>query len=193
MTELRLLVVGLALATAIPAAALSVDGLSPMLALEQVPAQVEVRDATLYIAPAGSQKVRVRPWPRYLPQQFGTQALSARRTLHPAGPIDRITLARPDARSPWLVILSGARNGQMVVGAWVLAHEAGSWRVENGNTSHLLEPSGESARPLRLKVGKAAWCLYLLPAPEALAVGPGVVPEREAEAALVALRTKDCG
>lgn len=193
MTRLRLLTASLAIATAVPAAALSVDGLSPMLALEQVPAQAEVSEGTLHIAPAGSQALRVRPWAHYLPQPSGAHMLSARRTLHPAGPIDRFTLTRPGARLPWLLILSGARSGQTVIGTWVLAQDAVSWRLENGDLFHVLDSRGDAARPLRLQVDKAAWCLYLLPALNAQVVSPGVMPEVEAQVSLVALRAQECG
>lgn len=182
----------LCLAAAAPAYALQIEGLQPMHALEQAAAAVSVRHGALEVVPEQGARLRLAPWHSYLPAPSARQVVSASRLLHPAGPIDRLTLADPGASAPWLIVLAGARVGHSVVGPWTLARHHDRWQLQRGSAWRALRLAADGARPARVRVNGTSWCILLLPDDVTPPVSPGVTVETEAQATLVAFRGSEC-
>jgi hypothetical protein len=149
-----------ALATA--AGAARIDGMNPfepVLAKDVVPT---VTDQTLQIQLPGGGSLTVTPWPKFLPQRFGTQSVTATRQLHPAGPIDRLSFSWATESSPWMIIGNGARRSTTLVENWQLQRSRGSWTLTDGSTRKLLGKEGDPPKPVMINVGTDRWCVYLL-------------------------------
>jgi len=170
---------------AAPVAALEISGLNAMQPLAARVAQGKLQDDALRLDLQEGGTVSIHPWPRHLPAAFGAQDLAATRTLHPAGPRDRIELRHLSAPQPWLVVLAGTSGGSPVVGSWKLERDGARWLLRAGSASRTL-PAHEAAR---IRVQGTPWCVYLIDAQQANSGQTGVAVEGEARAALVALRT----
>ncbi|HJV51070.1 MAG TPA: hypothetical protein VJ652_06415 [Noviherbaspirillum sp.] len=169
---------------ALPAQALQVEGLSALEPVVADAAAPVVEAGRLRVALAPDQELTVTPWPAYLPQRFGTVALSATRLPHPAGPIDHLSFSRAPGTPAWLKIANGARTASPVVGSWQLQLSSRGWTLAQGR-QHIALRMG--ARPVTVAAGGARWCVYLLDATQPQQ-RPGVAVEQEAFAAWAALR-----
>jgi|GEM_PF-2003811 len=175
---------------AVPAAALSITGLSPLASVASDAAHVVVQNGSLHIGTQQGAQIVVTPWPEYLPQRFGRQQISAVRTLHPAGPSDRIALRAGEAE-PWLIVGTGWRSAQTVVGSWTLQRDDGRWVLRNGDAWRLLRPSQKTGRAVKIGTKGAHWCVYLLDTQPVPAASRGVASEGESQASLALVRADD--
>lgn len=171
----------------LPARALQIDGLDPLEPIVADAVVPRVAGGELRIAVAPQRMLRVTPWPAYLPQRFGAQSVTAVRQLHPAGPIDRLSLRRGAGGPAWLEIGTGARRATAIVGAWRLHWSARGWTLRRGDEQVLLGESGYSARPAPVADGRARWCIYLLDS-RMPRQQPGSATEDEPQAAWAALK-----
>jgi hypothetical protein len=167
------------------AAALRIDGLPPGQTLSARDAEVKVVDSKLQLRLSDRQHLTVAPWPAFLPQKFDRQDLTAGRQALPAGPSDRISLARPSDSHDWLVLANGSRRAAPLVGEWRLQLSDGSWYAING--AQKLALSAGKGRATALTAGEDRWCIYLLESNLAKAQA-SLATEQEAQAAWAALR-----
>lgn len=173
--------------TAVPACALQITGLSALEPVNADRVAASVADGTLRIALSSQQTLTVTPWPAYLPQRFDAQSISASRQLHPAGPVDRLTLRYGAGKPAWLEIGTGAQPSTTIVGSWHLQLSSRGWSVGHGKQHILLGASPQSAQPAVVRAGAARWCIYLLDA-QVAQPRAGVATEQESRAAWAALR-----
>lgn len=160
--SMSLLIGTAAFALATTAGAARIDGMNPfepLLAKDVVPA---VADQTLRIQLPGGGNLTVAPWPKFLPQRFGKQSVTATRQLHPAGPIDRLSFSRAAESSPWMIIGNGARRSTALVENWQLQLSRGRWTLSDGSARKLLGKEGDRPKPAMVNVGTDRWCVYLL-------------------------------
>lgn len=182
------LAIGLAACVMVTAAdAARIDGLNPfgpVTAERVIPA---VEHGTMQIGWPDGRKLTITPWPKFLPQRFGPQAVTGTRQMHPAGPIDRLSFSRAFESSPWLVLGSGARRSTKTVGSWQLQLSGRHWIVTDGKTKKRLEIRDHQARPAMVDVGTERWCIYLLsstlPIPK-----PDIATETEPQIEWAAIR-----
>jgi hypothetical protein len=164
------------------ASALRIEGM-PLEALSVRNVEVKVEAGKLQVSLPDGRHVSVGPWPAFLPQQFGRQTARIERQVLPAGPSDRIALARASEMRDWLVVGNGSRRAATVVGNWKLQFSNGDWYVVDGTRTKKLG----TARPTQLAVGSERWCVYLLES-RPFKAQPGLAIEREAQLAWAAVR-----
>lgn len=164
----------------------SVKGLSPMAPVLAVGTPV-ARDGKLELHLPEHGNLSVSPWPHYLPQRFDKQRIGITRLLHPAGPIDRISLSRGTEDKPWLEFVHGARSGSNVLGEWQLQRTPRGWSLAGGSTEHWLGSGAQPGTPAIVPVGGDRWCIYLLESrvPQR---HPNVAYEEEPQADWAAIR-----
>ncbi len=182
-TRLACLLVCCMGAAAAPAQALQIVGLSTVEPLVADRVRPVVANGVLRMDVAPEQTITVAPWPAYLPQRFSPQSVMATRRVHPAGPIDRISLRRGADRPVWLEIGAGVQPSATVIGPWHLHRSSRGWSVVHGKRHIVLSANA----PASLRVGQARWCVYLLEAAVPRSQ-PGLAPEQEARAAWAAVR-----
>jgi len=139
----------------------SMKGLSPVAPVLAVGTPT-VRAGRLELHLAQHGTLSIAPWPHYLPQRFDQQRIGVSRLLHPAGPIDRISLTRGAESEPWLEIVHGARSASNVLGDWQLQRSSSGWSLIRGRTEHWLGSGAQAGTPASVPVGDARWCVYLL-------------------------------
>lgn len=175
------------------ASALRIEGMPPET-LSVRNAEVKVEAGKLQVKIPDGRHVSVDPWPAFLPQQFGAQTMRGQRQILPAGPSDRIALARASETREWLVIGNGSRRAAHLVGNWKLQLSNGDWYATEGAITKKL--ATEAARPTQLAVGSERWCIYLLET-RPLKSQPGLALEQEPQLAWAAVRLqgrqKQCG
>lgn len=172
--------------------AVRISGLSPLGSVAAEDAQVAVQGGSLHIRmPQGGEQIVVSPWPAYLPQRFARQQVLGARTLHPSGPSDRIALSAAGETEPWLIISSGMRPAQPVIGSWTLQHDDGRWSLRNGQAWRLLRPAKKTGRAVEVGSDGERWCVYLLDAQPVPAANRGIAQEGEPQAALAVMRAED--
>ncbi len=164
-----------------PAAAMQISGLSAMEPLVLEAVQPFVQGGRLHIAEGRGDRIEIAPWPDYLPQQFGSQAVTAARSLHPAGPSDRVTFRAAGAHMPWLVIATGLRSGHPVLGQWQLSHESDRWVLRSGQAWRGLRRGGKEAE---IGAQGERWCIYLLDTRTVSTPMAGIAREEESQADL---------
>lgn len=168
------------------AAELRIGGLLPFEQGAQGQATPVVNGGTLEI-PLPERSLRISPWPAFLPQEFGPQAVQAQRQPGPSGPSDRISMRAAEGGGPWLELAAGARQSTTVVGGWKLQHTWRGWWLAQGTKLHFLGRDGEHARAVQVPAGLERWCVYLLDS-SVPAQRPGAATEGEPQAAWAALR-----
>lgn len=136
---------------------------------------------------ADGRKLTVTPWPEFLPKRFGKQAVSAKRLMHPAGPVDRLSFSRALEPSPWLVIGNGARRSTEIIDNWQLQRSGQRWIVNNGRTKKSLKNKAHQAVPVMATVGTDRWCIYLLES-AIPAERPNIATEAEPQIGWAAIR-----
>jgi hypothetical protein len=161
-------------------------GLSPVAPVLAV-ATPSVRAGKLELPLPEHGNLSISPWPAYLPQRFDTQRIGISRQLHPAGPIDRISLTRGAEGQSWLEVVHGARSASNVVGDWQLQRTERGWSLAGRTTEHWLGSGAQAGTPVSVPVGDARWCVYLLESrvPQR---HPNVAYEEEPQADWVAIR-----
>lgn len=179
-------------ALAVDANAVRIDGMESMKGLSPLAPVLAVgtpavRAGTLELRLPGHGTLSIAPWPQYLPQRFDPQRIGVSRQLHPAGPIDRITMTRGAESGPWLEIVHGARGASNVLGDWQLLRSAHGWSLANGSTEHWLGSGAQAGTPVSVPVGDSRWCVYLLESrvPQR---HPNIVHEEEPQADWAAIR-----
>lgn len=136
-------------------------GLTPVASVLAVGTPA-VRAGRLELRLADQGTLSVTPWPQYLPQRFDQQRIGVNRQLHPAGPIDRISLTRGAEPKPWLEIVHGARSGTNVLGDWLLQRTPSGWTLAGAGTEHWLGNGAQAGTPAVIPVDGDRWCVYLL-------------------------------
>lgn len=189
----RIAAVVFSVLSAQPAAALTLSGLGPLQGLAGATAEVQVSEDVLTIDPQESGAITIAPWPAYLPQGFAKQHVYATRMLHPAGPVDRVELRALSAAQPWLIVISGLRLGQQVVGNWSLDSKDGRWILRAGKAWRALPMAGAEGRAVSIRA-ETAWCVYLIDAQNQARPDAALAHETEPQVALAAVRKlgRDC-
>jgi hypothetical protein len=181
---------GMAAFALAPAAdAVRIDGLGPFEPVSADAVVPAVDDGTMQIGLPDGSRLTVTPWPAFLPQRFGKQAVTGARQMHPAGPTDRLSFSRASEPSPWLVIGNGARRSTRLIENWQLQLAGRRWSVTDGKTRKILESSHDQAKPVMVNVGIDRWCIYLLGA-AIPAAQPNIAMEAEPQIAWAAVRLR---
>lgn len=145
-----------------PAHAARIDGLSPFEPMSAEEASLAVVNGAMHIDFPEGRKLTITPWPTFLPQRFGKQAVAGTRHMHPAGPSDRLTFKRAAQASPWMAIGSGARQSTSLIDQWQLQLSRGRWSVSDGKTRKFFGIEGAPPKPAMISIGADSWCIYLL-------------------------------
>jgi hypothetical protein len=164
-----------------------IDGMSPFEPVSAEAVVPLVEGGTMYIGLPDGRRLTVTPWPAFLPQHFGKQAVTGTRQLHPAGPIDRLSFNRATESSPWMSIGNGARQSTHIIEKWRLHLSHGRWAVSDGKIKKRFASSGHPVRPVMVNAGAARWCIYLLES-EIPAAQPHIAMEAEPQIGWAAIR-----
>lgn len=157
------LIFGIAALSLAPAAgAARIEGLGAFEPVSAEAVEPAIVDGTMQIGLPDGRMLAITPWPKFLPQQFGKQTVTGVRQMHPAGPIDRLSLSRADESQPWLTIGSGARQSAKIVGNWQLRLSGRHWSIADGKTKKSLGSPDRNASPVIVNASGERWCVYLL-------------------------------
>lgn len=167
--------------------ALNIEGLNAFAPIAKHGVSATTHQQTLQIYLPHGQRIKVAPWPDFLPQSFAAQNFEGERQILPAGPADRLSFTRPTESRPWLLIGSHSQRGTHVTGDWHLQLIDGTWHVTDALKKKPLKQTKRHASPTGITAGAERWQVYLLDTIKDTQRN-GIAGEQEARISWVAVR-----